>query len=428
MNVRKVLTFFAVATLILFSSCSDGIQGYAVMLWPEPDTPFSAGEILPIVGTSRLQETITINVAGETSTLSTTRLALFDDETTARAFAEEFSPWQDRYARSTLTALPVRTEPDRTSTRLYRLRDGEMVKLLGRTDEQSDEGGLVDYWYHALTENGVTGWIFGRNLELVSAGGRSLEPGDDRDQLDRLVRDMAEVSWRPRYFREMTRTGRIDLDRFLPRYGLFGDFEESSFRIVMPAYRKDFSYSGYSSVGRNAVSFRDSDLELELIGEDQLRATFLLNDRRREEVFVIFDENIDEIIRTEQARRAQLLDQFLSRGDGLISTAFGSIELGLQGSLSWEGYERLVPDILPPGFDGNGSLRFSLFIHDSLRSRYDGALRIVMRGGMSTPFLYTLTDDGVRFVYLPPGLIDQDQIVRSEPSTPVVLFFRFFQN
>jgi hypothetical protein len=398
------------------------------MLWPEPETPLSAGDILPVVGTSRLQETMTVNAGSETITLSTARVALFEDEPTAQAFLEEFAPWQESYARSTLTALPVRADPDRTSTRLYRLRDGEMVKILGKTDEQFDEGGLVDYWYQALTENGVTGWIFGRNLELVSAGGRSLEPGDDQDQLDRLVRDLAEVSWRPRYFRDMTRTGRIDLERFAPRFGLFGDFEESRFRIVMPTYQKEFTYTGYSAIGRNAAGFENSDLSLQLIGEEQLEATFLLNDRRRVETFILFDEDINEVVRTEQARRAQLLDQFLSRGDGLISTAFGSMELAPQGTLVWEGFERLVPDILPPGFDGNGSLRFSLFIDDSLRGRYDGALRIMMRGGMSTAFLYTLTDDGVRFVYLPPRLIDQDNLVRVEPSTPAVLFFRFYQN
>lgn len=410
-----------------FTSCGPRITGYAVLLWPETDSPLSSGDILPVLETSRLQDTVTVQSGSDRLVLPASRLSLFETESAAREFRERFSPWKDAYARSLITALPIRVAADRTSTRVYRLRDGEVIKILDRHDEPSNEAGLVDYWYHVLTDNGVTGWVFGRSLELVSAGGRALTPRDDQDRLERLVRDISTATWRPEYFLAMNRTGRINLDRFSPRFGLFGFPEERRFEIVMPTYRRDISYQDFTA-GANAqtIRFQGADLTIEMRTEERLHVTFLLNDRQRTEVFVLFPHDIGEIIQAERSRRQQRLEEFLLRGNGLISTAFGSMEITERGLVSWEGYSRLVPDILPPQFDGAAQLEFSLFIADDLFSRYDGALQFMTRGGVATSFLYTITDDGVRLVYLPRSLIDENNLVRSEPATPVILFFRYF--
>ncbi len=427
MKAFSALSFVLINVLLLLS-CSPRVTGYAVVLWPGAESTLSAGDVLPIVETSRLQDTVTVQINDERVTLPTTRLSIFDEEDAALTFRESFEPWGDTYARSLVNALPVRTSADRTSTALYRMRDGEVVKILDRGDEPSDEAGLVDYWYQVLTENGVVGWAFGRSLELVSAAGRPLTPRDDQDRLDRLVRDIRTATWRPEYFNEMRRTGRIDLNRFSPRFGFFGDPDESTFRLVLPTFRREFVYQDYIDAGTNRVRFTGTDLTLELVREDRLRVSFLLNDRDRTETFVLFADDLDEIMEAERARRRGLLEQFRDRGDGLISTAFGSLQMSDRGTVRWEGYERLVPDILPARFDGNATLEFSLFIADDLHNRYDGALQFVVGGGQAVAFLYTITDDGVRLVYIPQGLIGENRVIRSEPSSPIVLFFRYYQS
>ncbi|SIP96795.1 hypothetical protein SAMN05920897_10223 [Alkalispirochaeta americana] len=414
-------------SLFVLASCSPRIVGYAVVLWPEPGSAFSAGDILPVTETSRIQNTVTVQAAGEAHALDMNRITFFDEKEPAESFSEDFEPWKDTYARSLRTALPVRAMPDRTTTRLYRLRDGEVIKILSRTEEMSNEAGLLGYWYQALTESGITGWVFGRSIELISAGGRPLDASDDQDQLDRLVRDISSSVWRPVYFEDMMRSGQINLDLFSPRYGFFGDLDESSFRIVLPTYQKDFSYQEYQAAGLNAVRFEEEDLTLALRGNERLEVSFLLNDRQRRETFLLIDDDLQEIIQEERDRRRELLEEFLSRGSGLVSTAFGSMELDEGGSLRWEGYQRLVPDILPASFDGRATMEFSLFIAGNLRSRYDGALRLLMQNGLSSAFLYTLTDDGVRFVYIPESSIDDRGVIQTEPATPIVLFFRFYQ-
>ncbi len=95
------------------------------------------------------------------------------------------------------------------------------MKVLNRQDERADEGGLSDYWYEILTREGVIGWVFGYHLELTGAAGRALDPREEHDGLDRLVRDIASVVWRPEYFERMVSAGRINLDEFAPPFRTF---------------------------------------------------------------------------------------------------------------------------------------------------------------------------------------------------------------
>ncbi len=418
------LTIFSVL-VFLFASCGPRIVGYAVVVWPDPEQPFAAGQILDIVQTSQLQGTVTALVDQREVSYPMWRVEYFETEPSARSFSENFDPWRESYARSLLTALPVRALPDRTSPRLYRLRDGEVMKVIGRQDEQSNEAGLVDYWYRVLTENGTGGWVFGRNLELVSSSGRSLSPRDDMDRLDRLVRDIRSVTWRPAYFSDMLRTGRISLERFDPRFGLFGDEEENRFRMVLPGLERTFEYTGYSMPAPNTVQFEGASLTLVRHSEERLEVQYLLDNRQRSSNFVLLDRDLQEVVQNERVRRADLLRQILLRGNALVSTAFGSMRLDDRGTINWQGYQRLVPSVIPIAFNGTGTMRFSLFIADDLRARFDGAFRIDYAGGGTMAFLYTITDDGLRMVYVPERLISDQALVREEPTSPVILFFRF---
>ena len=217
------------------------------------------------------------------------RTARFDELTVAENFADEFESWKDSFARSVRTALPVREQPDRSSTSIYRLRDGEIMKVLGRTEEQTDIGGLVDYWYEVLTREGTTGWVFGYNLELTGVSGRAMNPQETHDGTDRIVRDISAVTWRPSYFREMVSTGRIDLRRLAPRFGFFGDWDNREFRLVLPGLNRLFEYNGYNSSDGRVIEFQGTDLTILIRDEERLDLQYLENGRRRNTSVELFE-------------------------------------------------------------------------------------------------------------------------------------------
>jgi len=421
-RVIPVLTaLFLVASMI---SCTRDPEGYAVLLWPDTDSSIEAGSVLEVIDDSAIEDSIRVAVNGEESLVEMWRVIQFDESDVATAYAEDYAPWSATYGRSLRTALPVREQPDRTSTRVYRLRDGELMKIIGRLDEESDEAGLIDYWYHVLTREGISGWVFGYYMELTGAAGRSLDPEEEINDTDRIVRDIGATVWRPAYFPRMVSSGRIVLDEFSTRFGFFGDPGSQRFQLVLPGIDRTFEYVDYYSTEEGVIEFDGTDLTITLTSPERINVGYLDNGRRRSADFVIFEEEIPVILDAERERRQALFEQFYSRGSTLVSTAYGTMELTERGAVTWLGYERLVPAVLPSGFNGSGRFEFGLHLADDLLGRYDGALELV-NAASTVVFLYSFTDDGVRLVYVPSRMVDESYVVADEPISPIVIFFRF---
>lgn len=418
---RLVIPLF---TVLLFFSCAPTPDEFAVVLWPNTDSSLRPGTILPIFGSSDIDNSLMYESETQEGTIEPWRTMRFSEEEDAMEYATGFDPWKDTYALSLRTALPVRERPDRTSTRVYRLRDGEIVKVLDRQEQVSDEAGFEDYWYEVLTREGISGWVFGYYLELTGASGRALDPREEHDGTDRIVADISDEVWRPVYFAEMVSSGRIDLDRFSTRFGFFGDQEAQEFQLVLPTIQRTFTYDSYYSSDGRTIEFNGTDLLIEFSSEDRITVRYSANGRQRSDDFFLFPEEIDVIIQAERERRAEQLDRFLERGTGLISTAYGTMRLTDRGAITWSGFQRLVPAVLPSNFGGSGRLAFDVYLDDDLRGRYDGAAALVAPSER-IHFLYSFTDDGVRFVYVPASNVTDDGVVMAEPISPVVIFFRF---
>ncbi|MFW5643795.1 MAG: hypothetical protein ACOCYQ_07160, partial [Alkalispirochaeta sp.] len=135
--MKRVFSFLTVLLILASTiSCSRDPEGYAVLLWPDTDSPVEAGRVLEVIDDSAIGDSIRVTSNDEELLVETWRVIQFDDYEVATAYAEEYAPWSDAYGRSLRTALPVREQPDRTSTRVYRLRDGELMKIIGRLEEE----------------------------------------------------------------------------------------------------------------------------------------------------------------------------------------------------------------------------------------------------------------------------------------------------
>ncbi len=420
------LSWLGIITIIAVSlvACSPRYQGYAVLLWPATDSGLTEGVQAPVLAGVE-QEVVSVSVDGAEQDVEAWRLLVFEDPEAAQEFAAQFEPWQDEYARSLRTALPVRARPDAASARIYRLREGEVIKILDRTEEISEQGSLTDYWYRVLTREGTIGWAFGYYLELTGASGRTTEGDGGRNASEELLRDIAGVDWRPDYFDDMIDSGHIDLERLTPRFGLFVDISGEEIRIVLPDFQRTYSYSDISSPSAGVIRFPGTSLELSIQGERELEALYTVDGRDRTETFVRLEEDLAEIISAERERRSNSFEQIIDRGNGLISSTFGEMRLTDRGTITWRGFERLVPTVLPASFDGTATMEFSLFLSDELRGKYDGALLLRLGVGQTTAFVYTLLDDGLRLTYIPDNLVNDDRVVTAEPVSPVVMFYRF---
>ena len=422
---RYVVTLLLFLILGLLVSCAGQPIAYGIVVWPAADSGLSEGELLPILAESEIAATVTLSGQGEEIEVDAWRVMRFETEPAAEEFRLEFADWAESYGRSLRTALPVRERPDRGTTRVYRLREGELVKILDRDDEQSNEAGLVDYWYQVLTTEGISGWAFGYHLDLTGASGRVSEESLEMDAAMELAAEIAGVDWRPEYFDTMMAEGRIVLEEFGPRFGFFGDLDDRRFRLVLPGVRREFSFDTLTMPVSGTVALPDGSLTIRVRGERSIEAQYTVAGRQRASTFVRIEESLTEIVDAERERRNRLLEQLVSRGTGLVSTAFGEMSLSEDGTVSWEGFQRLVPSVLPTGFPGNARITFSLFMGDELRGRHDGVLEMALPGGGSSAFLYSYIDDGLRLTHVPARLVSEEKVVEAEPISPVVMFYRF---
>jgi hypothetical protein len=412
------------------SACSSRPAGYGVVVWPGQEATVESGSFVELTERPESDEALQLRLPQEDRSLrlAAWRVRTFEDRDEAQNYAERFAQYAQAYGRAERRALPVREEPSNSDqTRIvYRLRDNERVKILDRSDTVADVGGLQDYWYKVLTEGGVDGWVFGYYLEVESDG--STEGGTaGTGQQDEALQVFFENTWRPIYFAEMQETGNIDLERFRSEYGLFPNEADRELLLRLPDHEKTFTYERIVSGGRSRYTFDGTSFQLVVRSDEEISIQYTVNGEGFNIAMQTIDADIAELREEERDERDARYAALRDRGPLLESNAYGTITLEANRRFGWNGYDRLVPSIIPPEAGESGRVRFDLFITEELREQYQGVISFHFgrqTGDEAIHFLYAFRSGGVRFVHVPAQNVDE-KLVREEPLSPFVLFFSF---
>jgi hypothetical protein len=418
--IRSALSILVV--LATLSSCGFRDEGYAVILWSDLTDQLKNGSVARVVERSQINDTVTLRLPDSRVdvVLDPWRLRIFESEQEAEAYAEQIAPFGDEFALAARNALPVREEPDRMSSIVYRLREGEEMRILTRSDEPSDEAGFVDYWYEVLTQEGVAGWVFGYFLDI---------PSDTPEQVeeDPKLATILSTVWRPVFFSEMIQSGRFDLDRFRPEFGLFPYPEEQRFDLRLPGTSVSFTYDEIANAAANEYVVRDTSLQITYRNENTISIQYSVEGEGSNIAMERVEADIEEIIQAERERRRAIREELVERGPVLRSDSYGTIRLDADGSLRWTGFSALVPRVIPAGAPSEGRLEFDLYVSERFADRYDGAATLTLgqgEGSVEVPLLYVYTSSGIRLIPLSDQEIRRNLVI-SEPLSPLVLFFSF---
>jgi hypothetical protein len=425
----RVSLWAGLAVCVCFlAACGPRAIGYGVLLWSPDEDSLETGAVLPVYEESRLKQSYTAGGASketekDTRELQAWRLRFFSGEKEARAFAAEFDSVKDFFATVNRNALPVREKADRLSLQVYRLRQNETIKILELSTVPSDENGLQGYWYRVLTEEGVEGYCFNYYLTLFNAKTNTVIT-TAQDVAQDAIAAILTSPWRPQFYREMADTGRIDLNRFRETYGLFFDDEPRQLRIALPGVSLSVPYSRVRRVSGDTYMAEGSDVQMNLRANmTELAVSFSHNTSRKTETFVLFKENVEELIQKETGRRQNVLLAFLENGNVLRSDAYGEIAISDTGEFTWTGYERLTPSAISAGAGNSGAVEFSVFASGEAQNAYSGIITFRFDGTKrGVNFFYRFTEQGTQFILIPPDSIEEN-IVRRRPMNPLVLFF-----
>ena len=372
------------------------------------------GAVVHIIEESAIEDRYLVLSAGgdqdeEPVPLQRWRVRVYPDAEQATAFAARYAPFTDSYGYAVRSGLPIRAEASATADIIYKLREGQVTKVLERGAQPERVGVYENYWYQVLTEDGVAGHTFGEFLPVFQASG---DPHAEAARLqadDPALEHLLATVWRPDYFRAMVITGRYDLRRFRAEYGLFPDPAARVFRLVTETGTREFRYRTVERVGEGRYVFHPeggaSPVRFTVHGSHRVAMSYSAAGRQVTRVFVQLSRDVAESIAAEQDRRDRLYHDLLERGAMLHSSGYGTIELGPERRFRWQRFLALVPELLPPGLSGTGRVDFRYAPAPELGGSYDTVISFLFDG--DEPATADRTGDPPA-VATPPDAADPD--------------------
>jgi hypothetical protein len=427
--------------LIFLSSCSK--LGYGVLLWSTEDPAILSGTVLPVYIRSNIDQVWVVGVpesyrhdkkSNNKIEIPLSQLNFAGSKRKANALAVEFSYYAPVYAENLQDKLPIRDNPDNGARLVYRLRTGEIIKVLDKVEGNppiSMTGDpLPGDWYKVLTQDGITGFCFSYRLKIFdhyvgpiqAVHNTRVETAPDPD-LDMVF----SKKWSPESYLQMINTRRINIRELEKNYYFDPGQDTGIAKILLPGMEMEFVYKGITPDGERAWSFDGTSLQMNLRTNTTLAVQYMENTGlRRTLLFAALSANVDDLIMQENARRESQYAAIFNQGPVFTSNNYGTITLTRTYGFLWTGFDLLVPQVIPHDTKGEGHVDMDLFITPSFEERYNGALTFRFTDGskLILRFMYNMDNQGLRLEVLPDFAVEDITVTRRASSPMVLYFFR----
>jgi len=429
--------------LFLSSSCSR-LLGYGVLLWSSENPPVPSGTVLPVYIKSNIDQVWVVGIPKEYRSgenridkfeIPLSKLELAGSKRKALTRAETFHPYALVYAEALQDGLPIREDPDNGARRVYRLKLGEIVKILspakGTTAVGATGDPLPGEWFRVLTEDGTFGYCFSYRLKLFEHQGGALAA--IRNELveteDPHLERILTRTWSPESYWTMVSTRKYDLEELSHHWCFDPGHETGIARIKTKDLDRTFSYTKIRPTGTQSWTFEGTQLQMNLRYENTLAVQFTEESGLlRTLLFVALASPIDDLILQESARREALFRNIYEQGPVYTSNNYGTLTFRESGHFTWIGNRLLVPQVIPASALGSGTLEMRLYVSEAISDRYAGAFTLYFDGiggaRSQADFMYILDFQGFRIEHVPQTSLDSVTVVRRASSPLVIYFFK----
>ncbi|MDA3811253.1 MAG: SH3 domain-containing protein [Spirochaetaceae bacterium] len=429
--MSKILKFI-ITTLFVISfltSCERKI-GSGVLLWSSDENLVKSGVVVNIYEESRIKHTYTFAEPGskEKYEMDTWRINFFNKIKEAEEFSERYAPYVTSFAYTERQGLPIRAAETTSSERVYKLRAGQVVKVFGRSDDAVEVGNLgMGYWYHVLTEDGVSGYVFDAVLTVYSLNDTGKVIENAKDTSDPLLDNFLDSTWRPSYYSDMITKEIIDLATFKDSFFLRIDKEKKEISVRMYDKNVTENYTDIIQFGSKRYDFEGTSFRVTLVSDRVASVLYKFEGKDVNESFVRLDENVNEIVSAELEKRKKMLTEFIDRGSVFKSANYGSVNIiDGTGRFIWNDIQRLIDEnIISPGSEPMGNISFNHFPDSLIKNIYSGVITFSFRNGSEINFLYSFTETGVSFVYVHNRYIKNKIVTTDQFFDPIQIYFKF---
>ena len=347
----------------------------------------------------------------------------------ATAFAQEAL----RYAETLQDGLPIREKPDNSAKRIYRLRLGEIIKILAQVEGSpainTSGAPLAGVWYQVLTENGSTGYCFSYRLRLFDYSGGILavsRPVEEKEDSDLEL--LLSKTWVPEIYQTMVNNQWINIEDLSKHWGFSPGLDTGIAHIYTSDLDKTFAYTAIKPDGNRSWRFEGTSLKMTLRSDNLLAVQYSDNSFLLQTIlFTEFQADIEDLRIQEIERRNAAYESIMESGPFFLSANYGLLYFSPEGRFTWTGYNLLVPRIVSASSFGSGTVEMNIFVGNSLKNSFNGAFSFHFEGigttGSVVNMLYSMYGQGLRIEYVPDSNINESSVVVRRASSPLVIYF-----
>jgi len=424
---------------LVFTSCSR--IGYGVLLWSTDDPHVDSGTVLPVYLKSNIQQLWVVGIPDSVRSdkdykleVPLSQLQFFNTKRSASKWASNFSEYATAYAENLQDRLPIRDNTDNNARQIYRLRLGEIIKILGVARGIPPVGATGDplpgSWYKVMTHDGVIGYCFSYRLRIFdnAEGSVNNEISLTRDTHDPELDLVLSKEWFTDSYAQMVNTRRINILEMEKRYRFEPGYETGIARVILPDMERHFNFQRILPSGELTWRFDGTNLTMALRSNTTLQVQFTEpSGIRRILMFVTLTSDISDLIQQETLRRETQYRSLYTQGPVFSSNNYGTITLLQTGDFTWTNYDLLVPQLIPAATKGSGRIVMDLFIAPGYEEHFNGAFTLQftdIRSNNTLNFMYALDNQGLRMEVVPNVGIDDNTVMRRSTSPMVLYFFK----
>lgn len=421
MSLKK-LQVLSLLILVSLFSCERYI-GYGIVMLPDEENNLDSGSLIKITKESRIREAWVYNTEEEDHIeIKKWRVEFYDKLADAEAFVEKYSEFKDYFVLVNRNSHSMRIKPYADANLVYRLKSGQKVKVIGRTEEKEQIASFNGYWWELITDDGVKGWSYDSYLSVYN-GDELVHSNVSEDSPE--IYDFFETEWRPRYFLTMQKARNIDLDKFKTKFKMIPNIDSKEITISMPDHYATFNFTEFEKTGINNYNLLGSNVQLDFSYKGVVKVIYSIDSKAYETDFInMSDALVSEIINTENSKRKIKYTEFLFQGPTYKSGAYGEIIFSDDGKFKWNDKENLInKQLLTSNAPNEGTVSFKFFEGEDIINKYDGIITFDFGSRQELTFLYTFENSGLKLLYVPPNRIEEHVVETDDFYTPIDLFF-----
>lgn len=408
---RKFFSIISAALLTLaaisFSSCSQKIMGYSILLWNVPEYNLADGTIVPVYIKSNVSHVYVIGIPESKEKIEVPLWQISEPQKIKKTekLAQRYTEYEHMYARCVLDGLPIRADKVNTSKQVYRLRKGEVIRTLYEANGvavMTGKNAMEGKWLRVITNTGVTGWCFSYNLRLfeMNADGTPVEVNSEEEveEKDDTIEKIIAAKWYPENYSAMIKSGNIDFSQMKVEYGFTVDEENSIVTLRVPRFTNESTYGTVSKTDDNVYKFTDSPYQITVRNNTFIVVQFTGDDGKPVSYNMIsLDADIEQIISDEKEKRAEIYRQLCEFGPDFKSTNYGTITFESDNTFKWSDFKLLVPTVLTSEAKGSGTVEMKYLLSSELKKSWNGVITCHFDGMKEeVNFIYKMEKNGLR--------------------------------